>query len=249
MVSMGVHTMMVSVALAARITYLANAGVMVEGDGMQVLVDSLLRDSLDAYATHVPAVQEQLETGRAPFDKVRLALATHYHLDHWDAGAITRFLKNHPAARFISTPQGTGMLPYGQRLQVMPIWPEAGKVEKVSSSAPAVVEALPLRHGPTTQNLGYRILLGGVTVVHVGDTDATEENFRALAAAGAADVAVVPFWWLTNSQATAFFRERWKPRNVVAMHVGGGDLKSVPAVRSAWPGVWVCVQPGESRVF
>src|ERR1044071_8372445 len=89
-----------------KVTYLANEGVMLTAGSTKVLVDALLRDGL-GYPIHSPAVREQLETGKSPFDGVGLALATHYHLDHWDAGAISRFLASNPSARYASTPQAT----------------------------------------------------------------------------------------------------------------------------------------------
>src|SRR6202007_3289529 len=84
-----------------EITYLANEGVLIQCEDEKILVDALFRDSLDEYARHSPGVQEKLETGQAPFDGVRFALATHFHLDHWDAGAITRFLRSNPKALFV----------------------------------------------------------------------------------------------------------------------------------------------------
>ena len=94
-----------------RVTYLANEGVRIEGGTCDVLIDALLRDSLGDYVRHEPAVQESIETGRPPFDRVKLALATHYHLDHWDAGAIARFLTSNPSAVFGAAPQAGAMLP------------------------------------------------------------------------------------------------------------------------------------------
>lgn len=51
------------------------------------IVDALFRDSLEDYARHSQTVQEQMETGKPPFDGIQLALATHYHLDHWRCGS------------------------------------------------------------------------------------------------------------------------------------------------------------------
>ena len=50
-----------------RVTYLANEGVRIEGGTCDVLIDTLLRDSLGDYLRHEPGVQESLETGRPPF--------------------------------------------------------------------------------------------------------------------------------------------------------------------------------------
>jgi L-ascorbate metabolism protein UlaG (beta-lactamase superfamily) len=116
-----------SQAAELEITYLANEGVLIACGGQKVLVDALLRDSLDDYARHPPDVQEKLETGKPPFDGIVLALATHFHLDHWDAGAISRFLKNNSSALFVSTPEATAMLPWSHREQVRAVWPETGE--------------------------------------------------------------------------------------------------------------------------
>ena len=110
-----------------RVTYLANEGVLIDGP-CAVLVDALQRDSLGSYARHPPDVQEKLESARAPFDKVSLALATHYHLDHWDPGAVARFLGSNPSAVFASTPEATAMMPYTVRDRVKALSPAAGRI-------------------------------------------------------------------------------------------------------------------------
>jgi L-ascorbate metabolism protein UlaG (beta-lactamase superfamily) len=230
-----------------RITYLANEGVLVECGGTRVLIDALFRDGLEPYARHAPDVQEQLETGRAPFEGIDLALATHFHLDHWDAGAISRFLRNNPRALFASTEHATAMIPSSLRERVRNLWPANGRPSRLAAG-PAKLTAIPLKHG-ATQNLAYRLELSGRTLVHLGDADASDENFSPLASAGAVDVALVPFWWLLDSKATSFMKERWKPRNLAALHVGTTDLDSLSAVRAAWPGVWVPTTPREARRF
>jgi hypothetical protein len=49
---------------------------MLDCGGQKVLIDALFRDSLENYVRHSPEQQERIETGKAPFDGVRLALAT-----------------------------------------------------------------------------------------------------------------------------------------------------------------------------
>jgi L-ascorbate metabolism protein UlaG (beta-lactamase superfamily) len=230
-----------------RVTYLANEGVLVQGGGARVLVDALFRDGLDPYARHSPGVQEALETGKEPFDGVGVALATHFHLDHWDAGAISRFLRSNPRALFASTEHGTGMFPWDVRERVRSLWPADGGTS-VLVAAGVKVTAIALGHG-ATQNLGYRLELAGRTVAHLGDADPSAGNFDSLASAGAVDVALVPFWWLLNDEATSFLKSRWKPRNVAALHIGATDLASLPALEAAWRGVWAPTKPQESRSF
>jgi L-ascorbate metabolism protein UlaG (beta-lactamase superfamily) len=230
-----------------RVTYLANEGVLIDGP-CAVLVDALQRDSLGSYARHPPDVQEKLETARPPFDKAGLALATHYHLDHWDPGAIARFLGSNPSAVFASTAEATAMMPYSVRERVKPLRPADGAAAARVEASGARVEAIPLEHG-TTPHLAYRIDCGGRILAHLGDATASEANFALLAKSGPAEVALVPFWWLLDDDGVAFLRDRWKPKHVVAFHIGAGDAKSIPRVRAAAPDAWICTRQGESREY
>jgi L-ascorbate metabolism protein UlaG (beta-lactamase superfamily) len=227
-----------------NITCLANEGVLLTAGRTKVLIDSLFRDSLEDYARHEPAEQERIETGKPPFDDVTLALATHYHLDHWDAGAISRFLRMNPAAEFASTPQGTGMMPRALRSRVHALWAEDGTGTFLER--PGVrVEAIPLTHGET-QNLAFRVAIGDRVVVHLGDAEPTAANFKRLAAAPAPDIVLAPFWWVLDREGRAFLTARWKARHVIAFHFGAADLvQSGGKVRENLPGVRLCTRPGE----
>jgi L-ascorbate metabolism protein UlaG (beta-lactamase superfamily) len=236
-------------AQGIQVTYLANEGVLVEGGGARILVDALFRDSMDPYARHARDVQEQLETGGKPYDGIGLALATHFHLDHWDAGAVTRFLRTHPDALFGSTENAVAMMPYDVRDRARNLWPDAGATSSLEVAG-VKVTAFPLVHGKT-QNIGYRIELGGRSIAHLGDADPSEENCRRLAAAGSVDVALVPFWWLQESRAVSFLKTIWKPANVVAFHFGTTDLDSREKVEveATLPNLWAATKPGESRRY
>jgi len=235
-----------------RVTYLANEGVLLSAGNAKVLIDALFRDGIDDYARHSQVVQEQLETGKAPFDGVGLALATHFHLDHWDAGAITRFLRSNPNSLFASTPQATGMIPSSQRSRVRTLWPDEGGTGALT--LPEVrVDAVGLRHG-STQNLAYRVEMGGRVLMHLGDSDASQSNFDRLMAMSpkAPDVLMLPFWWLLDDKAVAFLGNgKWKPGSIVAFHFGARDAgQSGPKVRSTAPaGTWICTTAGESKTF
>jgi L-ascorbate metabolism protein UlaG (beta-lactamase superfamily) len=193
-------------------------------------------------------VQEKLESARPPFDKVGLALATHYHLDHWDPGAIARFLASNPSAVFASTPEASAMLPYAVRERVKALSPAGGQATVGLEASGARVEAIRLEHG-STPHLAYRIDCGGRILVHLGDASASEANCARLAQTGPADVALVPFWWLTDEGGLAFLRDRWHPKHIVAFHLGADDTGAVPRIRRDAPQAWFCTRQGESRTF
>lgn len=238
----------VFLAAQVRITYLANEGVLLTAGKTRVLIDALFRDSLGDYARHDSDTQERLETGKAPFDGVAIALATHYHLDHWDAGAISRFLRLNPPALFISTPTATGMIPRSLRDRVRAVWPAEG--EEVKTGLAGVrVHAFPLHHGET-QNLGFAITAGNRTVVHLGDAETTPANFERLLREGRPNVALIPWWWLLSEGGRNFVLERWRPEHVVALHWGAADIASRAAeVRKLAPRAWLAIRAGEIRTY
>jgi L-ascorbate metabolism protein UlaG (beta-lactamase superfamily) len=234
-------------ASGIKITYLANEGVLLDCHGEKVFVDALFRDSLDEYARNPPDVQEKMETGKPPFDGVVLALATHFHLDHWDAGAIARFLKNNPHAVFASTPDATAMLPWSMRQRIHSMWP--GKSEPLQLQIGDIaVDAFPLDHG-AAQNLAYRISMCGQVLMHLGDAEASEKDFAAVLQAGPVDVGMLPFWWLQDPKGSEFVKEKWKPRQIVVLHFGGADLDEAKQIQANWPQAWVCTRQGEARKF
>jgi len=77
----------------------------------------------------------------------------------------------------------------------------------------------------------------------------SEKNFAALTAAGPVDVALVPHWWLTDDDGQAFLRDRWRPRHVVAFHLGANDAAGAAAIQARLPQAWVCTKPGEARTY
>jgi hypothetical protein len=111
-----------------------------------------------------------------------------------------------------------------------------------------VQEELETGTGPP-RILAYRLELVGRTVAHLGDADPSAENFAKLASAGPVDLALAPFWWLLDSEATSFLKRDWKPRSLAALHIGATDLDFRSALQAAWPGVWAPTTPLESRAF
>jgi L-ascorbate metabolism protein UlaG (beta-lactamase superfamily) len=231
----------------ATITYLANEGVMIECDGQKILIDALFRDSVENYVRYTPDQQESIETGKAPFDGIRLALATHYHLDHWDAGAISRFLSNSPQAVFASTPEATAMLPHEFRGRVKALRPKPGVPAHLSVGG-ATVEAFRLGHDHTP-NFGYRISICGKTFAHLGDADDSDASFRTLTQIGPVDVAMVPFWWFLNPAAADFLMQRWKPKRMMAFHLGANDAAYAEQLHEKFPHVWICTTSREAHNF
>ncbi|MDX1643244.1 MAG: MBL fold metallo-hydrolase [Thermoanaerobaculia bacterium] len=214
-----------------RIVYLANAGFFLTDGERDLLVDALFGTGIDGYAALPEGERAVLESGRPPYDDVDLALATHYHADHYDADAVARFLAANPRAVFVSTQQAVdelrdldageaaiGRRAFGYRL-------DEGEVERRSIDG-IDLRLFQLHHGrerPDIQNLGLLIEICGLTVLHVGDTEADADDLRRAGLAGLEpDVALLPSWFLRPGPWEAAV-EVLRPRRIVAMHLPEAD--------------------------
>ena len=209
-----------------EITYLANEGFLLTAGNHRVLIDGLFREGADGYANLSLEQRETVETAQPPFDTVDVVLATHHHADHFHALAVCRFLDSNPLAEFVSTQQALDQMrsscnnPAALASRV-----KAGLLSD-GSSAPVVldelrIEAVFLHHGSASpvENIGFLIEIGGLTVLHMGDSQATAEDLRAAGLGERTiDLVFAPFWYLIDRRWTPAI-EWLQPGGIVAMHI------------------------------
>jgi len=247
------------------VTYIGNEGFMIESGGVKVLVDALYRDGVPGYVVIPEERRRLLETAQPPFADVTLILATHYHADHFDPGAVLEHLKASPKTVFLSTPQAVDLmreLPDFDtvRGRVRPEHPQEG--ERVRAERPGLVlHVLNLHHGRErpVQNLGFIIEMRGVKILHVGDTEATVKDFQAnLIREEEIDLVFLPYWYLTAGNEKAI-EEAIAPGRIVATHLPppsdpqgllqtqGGFEKLAAGIEGRFPKAVVFRQEMETR--
>jgi len=216
------------VADPLAVTYLANEGFMIEADRTRVLIDALFGAGLPGYPAVPTDVRSRLERGEDEFSGVALALATHFHGDHFDAAAVARFLTANPDAVFISTPQAAARFDSEVREakalmpRFRPVLPAPGETESLDIGDVQVL-AFNLHHGsrtPPVENLGLLVTLGEQSFLHLGDTEARMEDFRPyLELMRGVDVAILPFWFLTSEWRAEMVRDEIRPGEIVVAHL------------------------------
>ncbi|MBL8232624.1 MAG: MBL fold metallo-hydrolase [Bryobacterales bacterium] len=206
-----------------RIAHIANAGVMVSCGEESALVDALFREGVEGYETHLPEQREQLETARAPYDRVRVILATHRHRDHFDAQAVARHLKQNGKALFAGTAQTAGEVRKagGERSEVV-TW---GSDRQWGTLR---VSFLKLPHNPphrdTIENTAIVLRWCGKTLLFTGDADMRNDEFEALRLdRSPVDTLMAPWWFLTSARGREIVDRIVKPKQVWALH---GDLEN-----------------------
>lgn len=233
------------------ITALANAGVMLSDGQGAVLIDALFRDGVEGYARLEQAERARLEKGQPPYDAVRLLLVTHWHADHFDAGAVGAFLAKNRRAHAVLAAQVAATLTDRTRVEVRT--PEHGQTSRAEVNG-FPVSVVRLAHNPSRnfpdEHVGQAVRIAGRLVLHVGDADPKAENFKAAEPLAPVDVAIVPYWYLLSETGRAIVRDQLRARNVVAVHVEPEQAERIEAdVTKAWPGVKVFKHQGDRIEF
>jgi L-ascorbate metabolism protein UlaG (beta-lactamase superfamily) len=247
-----------------EVVYLANEGFLVRHGGRQVLIDALFGDGIPGYDAVSAELRQSLERG-AVWGEVPVALATHFHGDHFDPAAVGRFLDAHPAAIFVSTPQAKASfmqaVPDAARLgeRFRAVLPDPGESE-VFDVAGIRIEALNLHHGrrePPVENLGFIVTLGDRRFIHLGDTEAKQEDLAPYVERLAEpDVALLPFWFLASEWRIEWVRQELRPQRIVVAHLptpqapasyfarwrSYAELRAT--IETAFPDAWL---PGHGR--
>lgn len=211
------------------VTYVANEGFLIASGDTKILVDALFAGGIDPYRTLDDERRARMLAGRPPFDGVDLVLVTHEHADHFDAETAISFLSSRDDAILITTPQARARLagelddaddPLMTRIRSS--LPAEGERETIDHAG-ITVTTLNLHHGRRrnpTENLGFLLTLGDVTLLHVGDTVASAEEIAANALADEdIDIALLPYWMLTSDQWTDAVTDAIVARSILAMHV------------------------------
>lgn len=210
-----------------EVTYLGNEGFLLAAGETKVLIDALYGDGLAGYAVVPDEPRRQLEAAAGRFAGVDLVLASHYHGDHFDAVAVARHLTNNPGARFVSTHQAVdrlrrveGFVDIADRVEGH--WPAEGTTAAIEHAG-VKVTILNLHHGrgrqPPVQNLGLLLDLGGLRLLHVGDTEVTTGDVSAYALGDAGiDVLFAPGWFFGYKQWKPLLAEI-DPASTVVMHL------------------------------
>jgi L-ascorbate metabolism protein UlaG (beta-lactamase superfamily) len=240
-----------------ELTYLANMGVLLERDGKRIVIDGFHHGALEEYASVPPSLLGPLEQSRAPFRALDLLLTTHRHLDHFDASSVAARLASDSTAVYVAATETVDSLFARTTLRAS----HPGVVTRIRAISPPGhaevrvplagidLTVLDLAHNPTPSkrvaNVAFLLNLGGVRVLHVGDADPTAANFDPhRLAQRSIDVAIVPFWYLTNPSSSAV--RSIGAKTWIATHVPPSDSASVRRkVVDAMPGAIVLTTPGQ----
>lgn len=243
------------------VTFLANAGFLLESGRYSVLIDSFLREPTGAYGALPTEAYKALVNAEAPYDGLTVVLVSHGHPDHVQARGLEKYLTNNRLAQLMTSPQVARAVKDEARdlaaiqRQITPVPVVRGSANKVVQEDMSI-EFFELTHagGKPNEgivNLGHLIQMGGLELLHVGDADPTLDNFAPYGLAGRGiDVAFVPYWFFGTTAAAEVLRGQIKARIVVACHVPASEADKLgELLKAQFPEVILFGQSLEKRRF
>ncbi len=217
-----------------KITYLRNAGVLIEDAERSVLIDALptnLNGWIEMPASSLPS----LTSGQGRYGAVSALLVTHDHGDHFSGSATQTFLAGNQKAKVVGPPTVTaGFSPS----RVVPVSPERGMSTSVGIDG-IRIDVLNVRHFDqfgndfsATVNYGYVVHLGGRTVVHLGDVQYASGNLSGFGLdMDSVDVVIVPtFNTLLSAGSATVVAETVAPATTIALHFQAAQVAQESAL-------------------
>lgn len=182
-----------------RLWWLGQSGFLVQWDGIHVLLDPYLSDSLTRkYSqTDKPHVRmTELVVDPAQLSFVNIATSTHNHTDHLDAETLCPILGRNPDLKLVIPEANREFV--AERLKIDPAMPigvdDSSSVELCGmrfSGVASAHESLDRDESGHAKYLGYILQFGGWSIYHSGDTvryEGMSEKLREFAI----DVALLP---------------------------------------------------------
>jgi L-ascorbate metabolism protein UlaG (beta-lactamase superfamily) len=240
-------------AQSVTVTFVANEGVLLSSRSGKVLIDALFRSYKD-FVYPADSLREAMESGRAPFDSVRLILATHRHGDHFEPRPVAAFLRANPQATFLASQQVLDSLARYEPArslpsrQLMPATMAPGTRRRVAVNG-ITVDVLGISHGTGrhrgVEHLAFLVELDGVRVLHLGDSWVEESTFTPFRLDTARiDVALVPSWLVTDARTRDAIVRGIRPRTVMIFHLGADDAERVGReIRDVMPAAVLLARP------
>lgn len=225
-----------------KIMLIANAGILVEYQGQQLLIDAL-HEGHRLYPATPPEAMQALLDGREPFREIKAIVVTHNHIDHFSAPLTLSVLERYRETDFISDASSAeALLKAAQdvtklfdksRLFTMP-WQLPNAEDRAVGAyehflpaclvaGPFTIQPVPFEHEGKrfvdVANVGLMITVGGLNILYPGDARMSAENFAILANhLPPVDVAVLMFPYIATSRGQNLVRDVIRPRNLIAVH-------------------------------
>lgn len=221
-----------------EVTYIANAGFMIESNNKQLAIDALFNIGTNNsyYLNLEDSIATKIINCYEPFDKLHLMLITHNHRDHFKDSMVVKYL-NHNSNNILIAPSlvTNAILSHPDYKKYPNQLVELDNINQDKNDT--VIQGIRIKSffiqhdfKPNVQNVGYLIEIGGIKIFHTGDYTGGETiKFENLQLQNEnIDLALLNFYcfWESEEQ-REFTKSRINSKNVVLMHIPPKEIDAV----------------------
>lgn len=218
------------------VTYIANAGFLVESNGKKILIDALFNNGWNTYLTPSDTIISKIIKQQAPFNKIDLMLITHNHEDHFNDSIVVAYLNKSSENVLIAPPSVTNAIlkkAASKKYENQLVGLDKINQEKNDTTINGIrIRSFFILHDsrPQIEHVGYVIDFGGSKVFHSGDSNGSDiaEYGNLRLQKEQIDLALLNFYgfWGTNEE--RFFTEKYiLPKRISLMHIPQNEIISV----------------------
>jgi len=167
------------------ITYIANAGFLVEMNDKKIVFDGFFKESFGKYDCPDSNLIFQMKNNLPPFNNIDYIYVSHYHGDHVDALLLIEYLMNNQHTRLFCPEQVNQILKEDTfkyqliKERIVKMTPDINSYEKIEYDD-ITVSACRLWHGKkennSTENIGFIIEYKNKSIFHSGDATLADFN-------------------------------------------------------------------------
>ncbi|MGE4401540.1 MAG: MBL fold metallo-hydrolase [Desulfobulbus sp.] len=213
------------------LTLIANAGVLVEYNGIGVLVDGIHHEKEHPFSRVSQADLMLMRRGEGVFTNLTYLLFTHEHPDHFSPLYVTELIHARSVQGIVlpstdnASPQLTLLLNH-LRKKGIAYWSlglEPGATQRIDLTDDLVVTVIGTRHmGPQYQSIGndcFLLSMAGKNLLFTGDGDHVREYFEKALAGVSLDVVFVNPLFYHNPHGQEIINSLFRPQNIVIYHM------------------------------
>lgn len=250
-----------------KVTYISNAGVLVEIGNKKILIDSLCDSKVPIYKATPDEVKDKIVGGVPPFDGIDLMLFTHHHSDHFEPKSTAEFIKCQANVVLVSTGETIRRLKTldpsvdESRLIVPDLQAGEGKALEINGIR---IQVISMVHDgkdyQDVENFAYLLEVDEKRILHVGDAKPMTENYGHLnLVEQSIDLLLAPFPYVGIPAGQLVIANQIKPKKIAAIHLPykekdkfnwiEGTKKSFGRVREQFVETVFLEEIGETMVF
>ena len=211
-----------------KITYIANAGVLIEFNGTKILIDGIHSEKTSCFSKVPERLLDEIIKGKGKFNKIDYLLFTHIHEDHIDLEKTNKYVsenedtviimpknkelgKIHECDKQISAHENKILLDS-----------QIGEIKEIVFDNIKIEYFRSIHDGEDYKNINnycYIICIGSKSFIHLGDSKPNYEFFNEMLFNKKIDCALLNFTYLTLPSSRKIVREIVCPNKLIVLHL------------------------------